>query len=265
MKNKILTLIVLLITITVVTGCSINIKRRINVSLPELSDIDYVDIDDRSNIVNKRFNDVIKIEDKEEIKKLHDLFIEFQDLEQSNIDSSFNNSSTKYMPEVNINIRFFTKDGESYSFYLERTTNETHISNGRHDFLVDYNKAIEVEELILSKVYKYLIDNFHTDEVQSVRISDLSQFNEPKTITDKNKIINLYYYFYLIGSNTPNTDVNPDNPDKLYHVTFISNKGDEKSYYIYQKGLDYFISVEDDAIYETDVRAFMDVESSFIF
>ena len=264
MKKSLLTILVLLITLTVVTGCSINIKRRIDVSLPELNDISYINIDDRSNIVDKRFNDIIKIDNKEEIKKIHGLFIKFQDLEQSNIEDSVGDLDTKYMPDVNININFVTKDGESYSFYLERTKNETHISNGRHDFLVDYNKAVEIEELILSKVYKYLINNFHIEEVQSIKISDLSQYGELKTITERNKINHLYYFFYLIGSNTSNPDVNPENPDKLYHVTFVSNRGDEKSYYIYQKGLDYFISVEEDAIYESDVRAFLAVESNFM-
>ena len=265
MRKKLLYIALLLIIISLFTGCKINFKRELRKGLPQLSEIKYIDIDDRSNIVNKRFDDVIKIDDVNEIKKIYDLFKQFKEEKEDFSDEEVEESSTTYFPEINLNIRFVTEDGETHSYYLERTKNETYISNGRNNYLIDYDKAIEVESLILSKVFKYVLDNFHIDEVQSIRISDLSQYGEAKIITDKNRIKNLYYYFYLKGSNVENPTYNPENSDVEYNVFFINNNGDEKLYYVYSKGNNYYISVEKEAIYNSTMSEFMDVESYFKF
>ena len=62
--KKILYVLLLVTIVTIFTGCTIRFKRNPVKGLPELSDIKYIDIDDRSNISNKRFDEVVKITDK---------------------------------------------------------------------------------------------------------------------------------------------------------------------------------------------------------
>ena len=163
--------------------------------------------------------------------------------------------------ELIANLKLTIAKKNEYVAKVQREWAEQNVQRLRNN----YDKAIEVESLILSKVFKYVLNNFHIEEVHSIRISDLSQYGEPKIITDKNRIKSLYYYFYLKGSNVENPTYNPENSDVEYNVFFINNNGDEKLYYVYSKGDKYYISTEKEAIYSSTMSEFIDIESAFKF
>lgn len=97
----------------------------------------------------------------------------------------------------------------------------------------------------------YTIDIFKLDEVSSITIDTLSQYDNIIEVNDKETIKKIYNIFNNKETNIESINDNPTNPEILFIVTFYNNEGEHKSSYIYKKNNKYYLEQPYNGIYES--------------
>ena len=110
------------------------------------------------------------------------------------------------------------------------------------------------------ETYKYKLALFNLNEIDNVTIDTLGQYDNTIEITDKSKIKVIYYMFEGKKSNVESEGDNPDNPDKLYSVSF-NTEHNTRSLFIYKKDDKYYIEEANLGIYESNEDDFEKLES----
>lgn len=112
-------------------------------------------------------------------------------------------------------------------------------------FMLCFKK--EVQE---HKNKEYAIDMFKLDEILSITIDTLSQYDGEKEFKDEETIEKIYKVFANRKTNVESIDDVPANPDLLYLVKFKNTSENYKLAYIYKKGNKYYIQQPYNGIYQ---------------
>ena len=107
--------------------------------------------------------------------------------------------------------------------------------------------------------YKYKLTLYNLNEIDNVTIDTLGQFDNLIEITDKSKIKIIYYMFEGKKSNEESSGDNPENPDKLYSVSF-NTEHNKRSIFIYKKDDKYYIEEANEGLYESSEEDFEKLE-----
>ena len=108
--------------------------------------------------------------------------------------------------------------------------------------------------------YKYKLTLYNLNEIDNVTIDTLGQFDNLIEITDKSKIKIIYYMFEGKKSNEESSGDNPENPDKLYSVSF-NTEHNKRSIFIFKKDDKYYIEEANEGLYESSEEDFEKLES----
>ena len=108
-------------------------------------------------------------------------------------------------------------------------------------FLIHYNR-IQKE--------KYIINLFKLEEISSITIDTLSQYDNEKEFKDEETIKEIYDVFADKKTHIESINDVPVNPDILYLVKFKNDAENSKSVYIYKKGNKYYLEQPYNGIYQ---------------
>lgn len=116
-------------------------------------------------------------------------------------------------------------------------------------FLIDYNNV------------EYTINLFKLEEIASITIDTLSQYDNKKEFKDEEETIK-EIYDVLADKKTNIDSINdvPVNPDILYLVKFKNNTENSKSAYIYKKDNQYYIEQPYNGIYQITEKEYAIIE-----
>ena len=124
----------------------------------------------------------------------------------------------------------------------------------------DENKTSTIKLIAGTGIYKF---KFKINKVQigddNVTIDTLGQFDNLIEITDKSKIKIIYYMFEGKKSNEESSGDNPENPDKLYSVSF-NTEHNKRSIFMYKKDDKYYIEEANEGLYESSEEDFEKLE-----
>lgn len=110
------------------------------------------------------------------------------------------------------------------------------------------------------ETYKYKLALYNLNEIDNVTIDTLGQYDNNIEITDKSKIKVIYYMFEGKKSNKASKGDNPEDPDKLYSVSF-NTEHTSRSLYIYEKDGKYYIEEPNEGLYKSNEEDFEKLES----
>ena len=134
-------------------------------------------------------------------------------------------------------------------------------------WLMDYNdfeeemKEYEMKfEEELNKNKEYEINLFELDEISSITIDTLSQYDNKKEFKDKETIEEIYNIFVDKKTNIESVNDIPVNPDILYFVKLKNNSGNYKSAYIYKRDNQYYIEQSYNGIYQVTEDEYTKIE-----
>lgn len=105
-------------------------------------------------------------------------------------------------------------------------------------FLIDFNND------------EYTINLFKLEEISSIAIDTLSQYDNKKEFKDEESIKEIYDVFTDKKTHIESINDVPVNPDILYFIKFKNIAGNSKSAYIYKKGNQYYIEQSYNGIYK---------------
>ena len=235
------------------TGCEEKEdESKYKLTLYNLNEIESITIDPMSQYSNS-----VSVSDKSTIKIIYYLFADKKTDTESNSDTP---SDVDSMYKVDFNIEKGSKTVYIYqkngNYYLECPRYGIYESSKE-----DYEK---LEKIVKDNTYEYNLSNFNSDDIASVRISNLSQFDDSVTIKNVKDIRILYNIFSSKNSNTASNDYNPVNHSELYHVIFSDDYGSTKEYYIYKSHERYYIEVSMYAIFDSAESEFEIVDNYFI-
>ena len=103
---------------------------------------------------------------------------------------------------------------------------------------------------------RYTIDNFKLNEIASVTIDTLEQFDNLNEFYDEESIQAIYRVFQNKERHQESIYDNPTDPDLLFLVTFKDKEGNSKSMYIYERDNQYYIEQPYNGIYESSANDF---------
>ena len=129
--------------------------------------------------------------------------------------------------------------------------------NDFEDEMKEYEKEFEEE---LNKNKEYAINLFELEEISSITIDTLAQYDNEKEFKDEETIVEIYEV--LADKKTSIESVNdiPVNPDILYFVKLKNNSGNYKSAYIYKKDNQYYIEQPYNGIYQVTEDEYTKIE-----
>lgn len=129
--------------------------------------------------------------------------------------------------------------------------------NDFNEEIQKYEKKFEEE---LNKNKEYAINLFELEEISSITIDTLAQYDNEKEFKDKETIEEIYKVFADIKTNIESVNDIPVNPDILYFVKFKNNSGNYKSAYIYRKDNQYYIEQPYNGIYKITEDEYTKIE-----
>ena len=115
-------------------------------------------------------------------------------------------------------------------------------------FLIDYNNV------------EYTINLFKLEEIASITIDTLSQYDNKKEFKDEETIKEIYDVLADKKTNIDSINDVPVNPDILYLVKFKNNTENSKSAYIYKKDNQYYIEQPYNGIYQITEKEYAIIE-----
>lgn len=115
-------------------------------------------------------------------------------------------------------------------------------------FLIDYNNV------------EYTINLFKLEEIASITIDTLSQYDNKKEFKDEETIKEIYDVLADKKTNIDSINNVPVNPDILYLVKFKNNTENSKSAYIYKKDNQYYIEQPYNGIYQITEKEYAIIE-----
>jgi len=107
-------------------------------------------------------------------------------------------------------------------------------------FLINYNRVQKKE---------YTINLFKLEEISSITIDTLSQYDNKKEFKDEESIKEIYDVFTDKKTHIESINDVPVNPDILYFIKFKNIAENSKSAYIYKKDNKYYIEQPYNGIY----------------
>ena len=119
--------------------------------------------------------------------------------------------------------------------------------NDFEEEMKEYEKEFEEE---LNKNKEYAINLFELEEISSITIDTLAQYDNEKEFKDEETIEEIYEVFANKKTSIESVNDIPVNPDILYFVKLKNNSGNYKSAYIYKKDNQYYIEQPYNGIYQ---------------
>jgi len=150
---------------------------------------------------------------------------------------SYGISETKY--EIFIIPKKSGNSNLKLNFYNRENENEI-VETREYIITVDENLQVKKE---------HTINLFKLEEISSITIDTLSQYNNKKEFKDEESIKEIYDIFIDKKTHIENINDVPVNPDILYFVKFKNVSGKSKSAYIYKKDNKYYIEQPYNGIY----------------
>ena len=97
---------------------------------------------------------------------------------------------------------------------------------------------------------EFTLNIYKLNEVSSITIDTMSQYDNTKEFTDENSINEIYNVFINKKTNIESVNDTPVNPDTMYVINFKTKNDDSKLIYIYKKGNNYFIEQPYNGVYQ---------------
>ena len=129
--------------------------------------------------------------------------------------------------------------------------------NDFEEEMKEYEKEFEEE---LNKNKEYAINLFELEEISSITIDTLAQYDNEKEFKDEETIEELYEVFADKKTSIESVNDIPVNPDILYFVKLKNNSGNYKSAYIYKKDNQYYIEQPYNGIYQVTEDEYTKIE-----
>ncbi len=129
--------------------------------------------------------------------------------------------------------------------------------NDFEDEMKEYEKEFEEE---LNKNKEYAINLFELEEISSITIDTLAQYDNEKEFKDEETIEEIYEVFADKKTSIESVNDIPVNPDILYFVKLKNNSGNYKSAYIYKKDNQYYIEQPYNGIYQVTEDEYTKIE-----
>ena len=129
--------------------------------------------------------------------------------------------------------------------------------NDFEEEMKEYEKEFEEE---LNKNKEYAINLFELEEISSITIDTLAQYDNEKEFKDEETIEEIYEVFANKKTSIESVNDIPVNPDILYFVKFKNNSGNYKSAYIYKKDNQYYIEQPYNGIYQVTEDEYTKIE-----
>ena len=129
--------------------------------------------------------------------------------------------------------------------------------NDFEDEMKEYEKEFEEE---LNKNKEYEINLFELEEISSITIDTLAQYDNEKEFKDEETIEEIYEVFADKKTSIESVNDIPVNPDILYFVKLKNNSGNYKSAYIYKKDNQYYIEQPYNGIYQVTEDEYTKIE-----
>ena len=252
--RKYLTVLTFILLGFLITGCEFEHEEeyKYKLSLYNLNEIESVTIDSMS-----QYDNSITIDDKRDIKVIYYVFA----------DKTSNTESTTENPKDfdSIYSVSFNTETDSKTLYIYYKDNNYFLENPNNGIFEsneeDYKK---VETIVKKNTYAFTFRNFEVNDITSVTVSSLGQFDEPVVLTDKKDIRILYNIFSSKKTNTSSENYNPVNHGELYHVIFTNDSYETKDFYIYKKYEKYYIEDAQYAIFNSSDSEFQ-IVSNYIY
>ena len=129
--------------------------------------------------------------------------------------------------------------------------------NDFEEEMKEYEKEFEEE---LNKNKEYAINLFELEEISSITIDTLAQYDNEKEFKDEETIEEIYEVFADKKTSIESVNDIPINPDILYFVKLKNNSGNYKSAYIYKKDNQYYIEQPYNGIYQVTEDEYTKIE-----
>ena len=129
--------------------------------------------------------------------------------------------------------------------------------NDFEEEMKEYEKEYEEE---LNKNKEYAINLFELEEISSITIDTLAQYDNEKEFKDEETIEEIYEVFADKKTSIESVNDIPVNPDILYFVKLKNNSGNYKSAYIYKKDNQYYIEQPYNGIYQVTEDEYTKIE-----
>ena len=129
--------------------------------------------------------------------------------------------------------------------------------NDFEEEMKEYEKEFEEE---LNKNKEYAINLFELEEISSITIDTLAQYDNKKEFKDEESIEEIYEVFADKKTSIESVNDIPVNPDILYFVKLKNNSGNYKSAYIYKKDNQYYIEQPYNGIYQVTEDEYTKIE-----
>ena len=129
--------------------------------------------------------------------------------------------------------------------------------NDFEEEMKEYEKEFEEE---LNKNKEYEINLFELEEISSITIDTLAQYDNEKEFKDEETIEEIYEVFANKKTSIESVNDIPVNPDILYFVKLKNNSGNYKSAYIYKKDNQYYIEQPYNGIYQVTEDEYTKIE-----
>ena len=129
--------------------------------------------------------------------------------------------------------------------------------NDFEEEMKEYEKEFEEE---LNKNKEYEINLFELEEISSITIDTLAQYDNEKEFKDEETIEEIYEVFADKKTSIESVNDIPVNPDILYFVKLKNNSGNYKSAYIYKKDNQYYIEQPYNGIYQVTEDEYTKIE-----
>ncbi len=124
----------------------------------------------------------------------------------------------------------------------------------------DFNEEIQKYEKELNKNKAYTINLFKLEEISSITIDTLAQYDNEKEFKDEETIKEIYEIFANKKTHIESVNDVPVNPDILYFVKFKNDSEDSKLSYIYKKDNQYYIEQPYNGVYQVTEDEYTKIE-----
>ena len=249
--KKIIALIIFVLLGLTITGCELEKEEeyKYKLNLYNLNEIESVTISTMSQYENS-----VIIKDNRDIKVIYYIFAG----KQTNTESTSENPEN---PDTLYSVTFNTEN-ESKTVYIYRKDENYYLENPKYGIYdsseEDYNK---IEKIVKENTYAFTIRNFEFNEITSVTVSTLGQFDEPVVLNEKKDIKILYNIFSAKQSNVSSENYNPVDHGELLHVIFTNDSYETRDFYIYKKYEKYYIEESLYAIFNSNESEFQIVKN----
>ena len=207
--KKLTKLLILLICITLLSGCTKDEEEfKYKIHLYNINEVDSILVDS-----NEQNEDSIEIIDQTKMKVIYYMF-EGKKSNEKSVDEKPRNTDKLYtvtfVTEKNKRSLYMYMKDDGY--YIEETDGGLYKSNKE-----DFEK---LKESLKEDEHKYKLENFELENIVSVKINTMGQYDDVITFNDEKTIGVLYNIFSDKKSNIQSTNYNPNHPEVLYQINF---------------------------------------------